>query len=107
LNITVKQIIIIKTQNTSLSYTKILKIKLNSTIKVILKYIKHKIIILKYKYSSLNKEEIKLAKIIKIINIKIENNNKKIIIVKKLSSKDIILTLNLTKIKNYIIKKIS
>jgi hypothetical protein len=40
------------------------------------------------------------------VNTKIENNNKeKVIIIRKLSSKDIILTLNLTKIKNYIIKK--
>jgi hypothetical protein len=44
----------------------------------------------------------------KIVNTKIEDNNKeKIIIARKFSSKDIILTLNLAKIKNYIIKKIN
>ena len=79
-----------------------LKMKLNSTIKVILKYIKCEIIILQHKCLSLNKEEVKLAKIIKIVNTKIENNNKKkVIIIRKLLSKNIIFTLNLTKIKNY------
>ena len=44
----------------------------------------------------------------KIVNIKIENNNKeKVITARKLSSKDIILTLNLTKTKNYMMKKTS
>jgi len=45
---------------------------------------------------------------VKIVNTKIENNNKeKVIIARKLSSKDIILTLNLAKTKNYMMKKIS
>jgi hypothetical protein len=44
----------------------------------------------------------------KIVNIKIENNNKeKVIIARKLSSKDIILTLNLAETKNHMIKKTS
>ena len=108
LNTTIKQIIIMKAQNIFSSYTKMLKIGLNSTIKVVLKCIKYEIIILQHKCSSLDKEKIKLAKIIKIVNTKIENNNKeKVIIARKLSSKDIILTLNLAKTKNYMMKKIS
>jgi hypothetical protein len=44
----------------------------------------------------------------KTVNIKIENNSKeKVIIVRKLFNKDIILTLNLVKIKNHMMKKIS
>ena len=43
--------------------------RLNSTIKVVLKYIKYEIIILQHKCLSLDEDEAKLAKIIKIINI--------------------------------------
>src|SRR5438034_6029018 len=108
LNTTAKQITIMKTQNAPPSYTKILKMRLNSTIKIVIKYIKYEIIILQYKCLLLDREEAKLAKIIKIVNTKIEDNNKeKVIIARKLSSKDIILTLDLAKTKNYIVKKTS
>ena len=47
--------------------------------------------ILYYKCSSLDREEIKLTNIMKIMNTKIKDNNKKkIIIIRKFLSKDII-----------------
>ena len=62
--------------------------------------------ILCHKYSFLDKEEIKSANIIKIMNIKIKDNNKKkIIMIRKLFSRDIIFILNLVKIKTHMMKK--
>ncbi len=108
LNMIFKKIIMMKTQKITLNYIKILKMRLNSIIKIMFKKIKHEIIILWYKYLFLNRKEIKSAKIMKIMNIKIEDNNKKkIIIIKKFLNEDIILMLNSVKIKNHMIKKIS
>ena len=54
-----------------------LKIRLNSTVKIMLKKIEHKITILQYKYLFLDEKKIKLTKIVKTINMKIKNNDKK------------------------------
>ena len=82
--------------------------RLNSIMKVVPKQIKHEIIILRHKCPLLDKEEAKSAKIVKTINIKIRNNNtEKVIVARKLSSKDIILTLDFAKAKNHMMKKIS
>ncbi len=106
LNIIVRQIIMMKAQNVILSYAEILKIRLNSTVKAVFKRIKHKIIILWCECLSLNKEEIKSAKIMKTVNTKIEDNNKeKMIITRKFLSKDIMLILNLIKTKNLMMKE--
>ena len=62
--------------------------------------------ILWHKCSSLNREEIKLAKIVKIMNTKIEDNDKrKMIAVKKLFSKNIVLMLNSAEMKIHMMKK--
>ena len=107
LNTTVKQTMMMKIQNAASNYIKIMKIKLNSTIKVVFKWIKHEIMILWYKCSFFDEEEIKSAKIMKIMNTKIENNSKrKIIIVRKLFNENIMLMLNLTETKNHMMKKI-
>ena len=72
------------------------------------KQIKHEIIILQYEYLSLNEEEIKSTKIVKIVNTKIRNNDKrKVIEMRKLLSEDIMLILNLTETNNHMMKKIS
>src|SRR6266487_7162602 len=96
----------IKAQNTILSYAEMLKMRLNSIVKAVFKRIKHKIIILQCECSSLNKEEIKSAKIMKTMNTKIKDNDKeKMIVTRKLFSKDIMLILNLTETKNLMIKE--
>ena len=108
LNMIVRQTTMMKAQNIILSYAEMLKMKLNFIIKAVLKKIEHKIIILQCECSSLNKEEIKSAKIMKTMNTKIKDNDKeKMIVMRKLLSKDIMLMLNLIKIKNHMIKKIS
>ena len=85
-----------------------LKMRLNSIVKVVPKQIECEITILQHKCLPLNKEEIKLAKIVKIVNTKIENNDKeKVIVARKLFSKDIVLTLDFAKAKNHMMKKIS
>ena len=66
-----------KAQNTIPSYIKMLKIKSSSTVKAVLKWIEHEITILWHKCSFLDEEEIKSAKIVKTVNIKIKNNDKK------------------------------
>ena len=49
-----------------------------------------------------------MAKIVKIVNTKIENNDKeKVIIARKLLNRDIILTLDFAKTKNHMMKKTS
>ena len=77
LNVLLKQTTTIKAQDTAFSYAEMLKMKMNFIIKTMFKQIEHKIIILQYKYSFLDEEKIKSAKIVKIINTKIRNNDKK------------------------------
>ena len=67
----------IKTQDMTLNYTEILKMKSNFIVKIMFKWIKHRIMILQHEYSFFNEKKIKLTKIMKIINTKIENNDKK------------------------------
>ncbi len=108
LNTTFKQIMIMKIQKTIFNYVKILKMRLNSTVKVVLKWIECEIMILWYECLSLDKEEIKSVKIVKTVNIKIKDNDKeKIIMMRKLFSEDIVLMLNSAETKNYMMKKIS
>ena len=66
-----------KTQNTFFSYAEMLKMKLNSTVKAVLKQIECEIMILQHKCLSLDREKIKLTKIVKIMNMKMKNNDKK------------------------------
>ena len=54
-----------------------LKMRLNFIVKAVLKWIKYKITILWHECLFLDKEKIKSVKIVKIVNIKIENNDKK------------------------------
>ena len=61
--------------------------------------------ILQHECSFLNEKKIKLTKIMKTINTKIENNDKKIIIVRKFFNKNIMLMLNSTEMKTHMIKK--
>ena len=85
-----------------------LKIRLNSIIKVMLKQIEHEITILQHKCLLLDKEEAKLAKIVKIVNTKIGSNDKeKVIAARKLFSEDIILILDFAEAKNHMMKKTS
>ena len=62
--------------------------------------------ILQYECSSLNEKEIRSAKIVKMMNIKIENNDKKkIIAARKLFNENIMLMLNLAETKTHMMKK--
>ena len=80
--------------------------KMNFIVKTMFKQIEHEIMILWHECSSLNKKEIKLAKIMKMINTKIEDNNKKkMITTRKFLSKNIMLMLNSVEIKTYMMKK--
>src|SRR5437667_6177589 len=107
LNMIVKQATMIKTQKAVFNYTKMMKMRLNSTVKAVLKQIEHEIMILYCKCSSLDREEIKLTNIMKTMNMKIKNNNKKkMIIIRKLFSRNIILMLNSAETKILMIKKI-
>src|SRR5436190_7628034 len=95
-----KQITTTKMQDMTFNYVKMLKIKSNLIIKAMLKQIKCEIMILQYEYSSLNREEIKSAKIVKMMNTKIENNNKKkMITARKFFNKNIMLMLNSIEMK--------
>ena len=77
LNTLLKQIMIIKTQDTIFNYAKMLKMKSNLIVKIVFKWIKHEIMILWCECSFFNEKEIKSTKIVKIMNIKIEDNDKK------------------------------
>jgi len=104
----VRQTMMTKAQNAIPNYAEMLKMRLNSTVKAVFKRIKHKIIILQCECLSLNREEIKSAKIMKTVNTKIEDNDKeKMIMTRKLFSKDIVLMLNLTETKNLMIKEMN
>ena len=106
LNMLLRQIMMTKTQDTAFNYAKILKMRSNLIIKAVLKWIKHEIMILWYECSSLDREEIKSAKIVKTMNTKIKDNDKeKMIAVRKLLSEDIILMLNSVETKTHMIKK--
>ena len=85
LNVLFKQTATTKTQDTAFNYIEMLKIKVNFIIKIIFKQIECKITILQHKYSFLDEEKIKSAKIVKTMNIKIKNNDKKIIIIKNVT----------------------
>ena len=101
-----KQTMMTKTQDTALSYAEMLKMRLNLIVKTVFKQIKHEITILQCECSSLNKKEIKSAKIVKMMNTKIEDNDKKkMIAARKLLSKDIVLMLNSAEIKTHMMKK--
>ena len=106
LNMTVKQTTTIKTQNTVFNYAEMLKIELNSIIKIVLKQIKHEITILQQECLFLDKEEIKSAKIVKTVNTKIENNSKKkMIVTRKFFNENIVLILNSAEMKIHMMKK--
>ena len=62
--------------------------------------------ILQCECSSLNEKEIKLTKIMKTMNTKIEDNDKKkMIAARKLFSRDIVLMLNSAEMKTHMMKK--
>ena len=106
LNVLLKQTMTTKTQDMTFSYTEMLKMKSNLIVKTVLKWIEHKIIILWCECSFLNKEKIKLTKIVKMMNTKIENNDKKkIITAKKFLNENIILILNSAETKTHMMKK--
>ena len=95
-----------KTQDAVFSYAEMLKMRSNLIVKAVFKQIEQEITILQYEYLSLDEEEVKPAKIVKIMNMKIKNNDKeKMIAARKLFSRDIMLTLNSAEIKNHMIKK--
>ena len=64
-------------QDRAFSYTEILKMRSNFIVKIVFKWIKHEIMILWCECSFFNEKEIKSTKIVKIMNIKIEDNDKK------------------------------
>ena len=106
LNASLKQTTMTKMQDTAFSYTEMLKMRLNLIVKAVFKQIKHEITILQHECSFLNEKEIKSAKIVKIMNTKIEDNDKKkIIAARKFLSKNIVLILNSAETKIYMIKK--
>ena len=106
LNVLLKQTTTTKMQDMTFNYAEMLKMRSNLIVKAVLKQIKHKIMILQHEYSSLNREEIKLTKIVKMMNTKIENNNKKkIITARKLFNKNIVLMLNSIEMKIHMMKK--
>ena len=101
-----KQTMMTKTQDMTFSYAKMLKMRSNLIVKAVFKWIECKIMILQYECSSLNEKEIRSAKIVKMMNIKIENNDKrKMIAARKFFSKDIVLMLNSAEIKTHMMKK--
>ena len=106
LNTSFKQTMMTKMQDMIFNYTEILKMRSNFIVKAMFKQIEHEIMILWHECSSLNEKEIKLAKIMKMMNTKIEDNNKKkIITTRKFLSKNIMLMLNSIKMKIHIMKK--
>ena len=105
LNVLLKQTTTTKMQDMTFNYAEMLKMRSNLIVKAVLKQIKHKIMILQHEYSSLNREEIKLTKIVKMMNTKIENNDKKIITTRKFFNKNIVLMLNSVEIKTHMMKK--
>ena len=105
LNVSFRQTMTTKTQNTAFNYAEMLKMRMNSTVKAVLKQIKHKITILQYKCSFFDREKIKSAKIVKTVNTNIENNDKKMITARKFFNKNIMLILNSIEIKIHMIKK--
>ena len=106
LNASFRSTTMTKTQDAAFNYAEILKMKSNLIIKIVLKWIECKITILWHEYSSLNRKEIKSAKIVKTVNTKIENNDKKkMITARKFLSRDIVLTLNSAETKTHMMKK--
>ena len=78
------------------------------TEKSVFKQMNHEITILHYKCLSLNNKQIKSVKIMKTINLKLEEKIKnKMIAVKKLFSENIVLITNMTDMKTQLLKKIS
>ena len=101
-----KQTMMTKMQDTVFSYVEMLKMKSNLIVKTVFKQIKCKITILQHECSSLNREEIKSAKIVKTVNTKIEDNDKKkMIATRKLFNEDIVLMLNSAEMKTHMMKK--